>query len=378
MGTSQRTVNVLLIGIGTVGGALAEQLLDGRERWRSRLGLDLVVRSVASQGGASAPSSPLGADSLRRIVEARRSGRSFATVAQDAGMALGPMEAVVDELRSMGPVIVVDAAAGDRTAAGDAYALRAGCGIVLSNKAPLARASDDDAGKTLWSEIGLDGRLRYEASCGAGLPVFSTLRSLLDTGDRVIEIRGALSGTLGAIFSDLADGASFSAAVRAAMANGFTEPDPRDDLSGLDVARKALILARTIGVSADLADIAIEGLVPDRLSAANGVGVAEFLDRSSELDANLAARVAAARGEGRSLRYVATVTPDAPPVVGIVAAPVSSALGGLRGPENALAIRTERYDALPLAISGPGAGAAVTAAGMLSDILALSMGPLAR
>jgi len=378
MGTSQRTVNVLLIGIGTVGGALAEQMLDGWERWRSRLGLDLAVRSVAGQGGASAPSKPLEADTLRHLVEARRSGRPFASVAHDAGIALNPVEVVVDELVSMGPVIVVDAAAGDRTAAGDAYALRAGCGVVLSNKAPLALTLDDDAGKTLWSETGLDGRLRYEASCGAGLPVFSTLRALLDTGDRVIEIQGAVSGTLGAIFSDLADGASFSAAVHAAMANGFTEPDPRDDLSGLDVARKALILARTLGVHVDLTDIAIEGLVPDHLSAANGVGVAEFLERSTELDANLAARVTAARGEGRSLRYVATVTPDAPPVVGIVAAPAASALGGLRGPENALSIRTERYDAFPLAISGPGAGAAVTAAGMLADILALSLGPLAR
>ena len=109
------------------------------------------------------------------------------------------------------------------------------------------------------------GHLRYEATCGAGLPVISTLRTLLDTGDEVTEIVGALSGTLGAIFTDLGNGASFSAAVRAAKEKGFTEPDPRDDLSGLDVARKALILARTIGRQVDLAEIAVENLVPEEL-----------------------------------------------------------------------------------------------------------------
>jgi len=375
---SPRTVNVLSIGIGTVGGTLVEQLLAGRDRWRRELGLELVVRSVAGQGGAIALPESLDAKALSRLVEARRSGRPFATVAHDAGFGLHPVDSVIDDLGQAGPLVVVDAAAGDRTAEWDAYALNAGCGVVLSNKAPLALASQDSNGLVLWSESGIDGRLRYEASCGAGLPVFSTLRSLLDTGDRVIEIQGALSGTLGAIFSDLADGASFSGAVQSAMANGFTEPDPRDDLSGLDVARKALILARTLGATVDLADIAIEGLVPDHLSAERGVGVPEFLARAPELNAELSGRVAEARREGRSLRYVATVSTDAPPSVGIVAVPAGSALGSLRGPENAISIRTERYDAFPLTISGPGAGAAVTAAGMLADILALSIGPLAR
>lgn len=375
---SPRTVTVLQIGIGTVGGALIEQILDGRERWRTGLGLDLTIGSIAGQGGAVGSANSLDDPLLRRMVQGRRSGRPLATLAHDAGLDLHPTESVIDALCATGPVIVVDAAVGDQTATWDAHALERGAGVVLSNKSPLALPKDHASGQRLWRESALNGRLRYEAACGAGLPVFSTLRSLLDTGDRVIEIQGAVSGTLGAIFADLAAGTTFSAAVRAAMANGFTEPDPRDDLSGLDVARKALILARTLGVSTDLSEISIEGLVPEHLSAANGVGVPDFLERASELDADLADRVAEARDDGRSLRYVATVTPDGPPAVGIVAVPTSSVLGGLRGPENALSIRTERYDAYPLGISGPGAGAAVTAAGMLTDILALSIGPLAR
>ncbi len=377
MGMMPATVTVLQIGIGTVGGALIEQILHGRARWRSQLGIDVRIGSIAGLGGAVSPDTGLDETLLRSLVHGRRSGRPFATVVHDAGLSLDPIESIIAMLARGGPVVVVDAASGDQTASLDAFALDQGAGVVLSNKAPLSLESDDPAGTRLWSEAGVNGRLRYEATCGAGLPVFSTLRSLLDTGDTIIEIQGAVSGTLGAIFSDLADDMAFSAAVRAAMANGFTEPDPRDDLSGLDVARKALILARTLGVSASLSDIGIEGLVPDYLSAANGIGVAEFLERAYELDVDLAARVADAQRDGRSLRYVATVTSDGAPSVGIAAVPGSSALGGLRGPENAISIRTERYDAFPLAISGPGAGAAVTAAGMLSDILGLAMGPLA-
>jgi homoserine dehydrogenase len=377
MGQLPPKVTVLVIGIGTVGGTLIEQILAGRERWQTSLGMELAVGSIAGPSGATAPDAVLSDRSLRSLVDARRSGSSIAAATGAAGLDLHPIESVIAALAGAGPLVVVDAAAGDQTADVCAYALGRGAGVVLSNKAPMALPSDLPAGAALWAEAGIGGKLRYEATCGAGLPVFSTLRALLDTGDAVREIQGAVSGTLGAIFADLAAGTTFSAAVRSAMANGFTEPDPRDDLSGLDVARKALILARTLGVTTDLADIRVEGLVPERLSSTAGVDVPGFLERMAELDDDLAARAKEAGGDGRSLRYVATVTPEGPPKVGINAVPVTSALGGLRGPENAFSIRTERYDAFPLAISGPGAGAAVTAAGMLADVLALATGPLA-
>lgn len=377
MGQLPPRVTVLVIGIGTVGGTLIEQILAGRARWRSRLGTDLVVGSIAGPSGATAPDAGLTEPTLRSLVDARRSGRPIAEAAAAAGLGLHPIESVIAAMADAGPLVVVDAAAGEQTADADAFALGKGAGVVLSNKAPMALPAEHTAGAALWAESGIGGRLRYEATCGAGLPVFSTLRSLLDTGDTVREIQGAVSGTLGAIFADLADGTTFSAAVRAAMANGYTEPDPRDDLSGLDVARKALILARTLDVDTDLADIKVEGLVPEQLSSGAGVDVGGFLERMAELDDDLAGRAKEAAAGGRSLRYVATVTPDGPPRVGISPVPVASALGGLRGPENAFSIRTERYDAFPLSISGPGAGAGVTAAGMLADVLALATGPLA-
>lgn len=377
MGQMPPKVTVLVIGIGTVGGTLIEQILAGRERWRAQLGTDLTVGAVAGPTGATAPDADLSEHTLRSLVAGRRSGTPIAAAAHDASLDLHPIEVVIAALTDAGPLVVVDAAAGERTAEVDALALQRGAGVVLSNKAPMALPADHQAGTLLWAEAGVGGRLKYEATCGAGLPVFSTLRALLDTGDEVREIQGAVSGTLGAIFADLAAGTTFSAAVRSAMENGFTEPDPRDDLSGLDVARKALILARTLGVSTDLDDIEVEGLVPAALSSGAGVDVPGFLERMGELDGDLAGRARDASRAGRSLRYVATVTATGPPHVGINAVPVASALGGLRGPENAFSIRTARYDAFPLSISGPGAGAAVTAAGMLADVLALATGPLA-
>jgi len=198
--------------------------------------------------------------------------------------------------------------------------------------------------------------------------VISTLRALLAAGDEPIEITGALSGTLGAIFTDLGKGASFSQAVRSAKEKGFTEPDPRDDLSGLDVARKALILARTIGRRVDLDEIAVENLVPEALRETS---VPEFLERVHELDAAWSRRAETARAAGATLKYVATIPADGPIAVGVREVPASSLLGALQGPENVVVMRTIRYSANPLTVVGPGAGAAVTAAGMTGDMLAL-------
>lgn len=370
MGTRLRRLSIVQVGLGTVGGELIEQVLATREEIAASRGIRPDFAAIVGRDGALVGSDGhLDEPRLREIVESRRQGIGLGAV---AGGKLEAAEAALDRELSAGPVIVVDAAVGSRTAVLDARALQGGAGVVLSNKAPLALDADDVSGRVLWGAAGPCGRLRYEATCGAGLPIFATLRGLLASGDDVLEIQGAVSGTLGAIFSDVAEGTAFSAAIRGAMARGYTEPDPRDDLSGLDVARKALILARTLGVNANLSDVPVEGLVPQSLSAEAGIGVEEFLERASELDAAISARSAAARAESRALRYVATVGPDGPPTVGLRAVPTASVLGSLRGPENAVSIRTRRYDEYPLGISGPGAGAAVTAAGVLVDILDLA------
>src|SRR5680860_270040 len=260
-----KRVSLVQIGFGTVGGALIEQVLLHRAMWRERFDLDVTIAAVAGRSGATVSGVATGFDepALRAMVDGRRAGVGADRTANES------LGAVLPLIMSAVTTIVVDAAAGERTADTSVRALELGGGVVLSNKAPLALPSSDPRTAILWAEAHSTGRLRYEATCGAGLPVISTLYSLLDTGDEVLEISGALSGTFGAIFSAVGDGAPFSQAVRDARAQGYTEPDPRDDLSGLDVARKGLILARTMGQMVDLDDIGIHSLVPVHLEDAS-------------------------------------------------------------------------------------------------------------
>jgi homoserine dehydrogenase len=239
--------------------------------------------------------------------------------------------------------------------------------LVLANKRPIAgrRAVSE----SLWQTARARGRrVLHEATVGAGLPIIDTYHKLTESGDRVERIEGLLSGTLGYVLTEVGEGVAFSRAVRAAMRLRYTEPDPREDLSGMDVGRKALILARLLGYRGELNRAGVESLVP---KWARTLPLREFLQRLEELDAGWKRRVNAARAQGNVLRYVATVTPSRI-AVGLRAVPHSSPLASLRGSDNQLVFTTARYKANPLVIRGPGAGAEVTAAGVLNDILRLA------
>lgn len=358
-----RRVALVQIGYGTVGGAVIEQVLVLRDIWKASLGLDLRIAAVAGRAGAVMieAGQELDPGALQSLITSRRH--------ETVSTCDVSLEQIVEEIDTDDAVIVMDAAAGEATTDCLVGALEQGAGVVLSNKAPMALPSSDSRTQVLWSETLTHGRLRYEATCGAGLPVISTLRTLLDTGDEVLEITGALSGTFGAIFSSVGAGKPFAAAVRAARDSGYTEPDPRDDLSGLDVARKALILARTMGRQMDLDGVAVESLVPDELT---GVDVPAFLDRLNTMDEQIAGMTREAEAENASLKYVATLAESGEVSVGLRRIPRTTVLGALQGPENIVSFRTRRYDQYPTVISGPGAGAAVTAAGMLGDALDLA------
>jgi homoserine dehydrogenase len=211
--------------------------------------------------------------------------------------------------------------------------------------------------------------LRYEATAGAGLPVLDTLAKLQEAGDRVETILGAFSGTLGFIMTALEAGKRFSDAVREAWKLGYTEPDPRDDLSGTDVARKALILARTLGRRLELSDIALESLYTHDVDSPEP---ARFVENLTALDAVFAERVARAKRDGKVLRYVAKIGRRGIRV-GVEAVPAASPLGRLHGTDNTIVIQSKRYATNPLVVTGPGAGAGVTAAGVLNDIVAITM-----
>jgi homoserine dehydrogenase len=221
---------------------------------------------------------------------------------------------------------------------------------------------------SLWQSARARGRrILHEATVGAGLPIIDTYHKLVESGDRVLRIEGLLSGTLGYVLSEVSAGVPFSKAIRGAMAQGYTEPDPRDDLSGLDVARKALILARLLGYPGELRRSAVESLVP---KWARTLSLDQFLERLQELDGGWKRRVGEAAAEGAVLRYVAAVSPERISV-GVRAVPSSSPLASIKGSDNQVVFTTTRYKNNPLVITGPGAGAEVTAAGVLNDILRL-------
>ncbi len=204
---------------------------------------------------------------------------------------------------------------------------------------------------------------------GAGLPVIQTLRDLLDTGDELVAVEGILSGTLAWLFNRFDGTQPFSALVREAHALGYTEPDPRDDLSGMDVARKLVILAREAGIALSLDDVQVEGLVPESLRAASREG---FMASLQDLDAPMARRLADATARGQVLRYVARLGHDGSARVAVAELPHDHAFAHLRLTDNIVQFTTRRYRDNPLIVQGPGAGPEVTAAGVFSDLLRLA------
>ncbi|MDF2461187.1 MAG: hypothetical protein K0S68_590 [Candidatus Saccharibacteria bacterium] len=258
------------------------------------------------------------------------------------------------------PFVLVDATGSHSTLPLVKQALARGGAAVTPNKRNLAGAQSD------YDELVGSGRMYFETTVGAGLPVIRPLQDLIATGDEVERIEGCVSGTLGYVCSDLQAGRPFSQVVADAKAKGFTEPDPRDDLSGMDVARKVIILARLMGRRLEPEAVTLEGLYPDSLSK---LSVDEFMRELPSLDDDYAHRTKEAAAKGQVLRYVATVTP-ADATVGLKAVDASTEIGQLSGPDNIVVIQTKRYHDNKLVVKGPGAGAEVTAAGVFADILA--------
>ena len=216
-------------------------------------------------------------------------------------------------------------------------------------------------------------KFMYETNVGAGLPFIDTLQSLIRSGDKLKSFGGILSGSLSMIFGMLEDGVAFSGAVEKAMQLGFTEPDPRDDLSGMDVARKLLIIAREVGLELELDDIEVEPVIESGFAA--DADSSELTDRLKALDEAFAKRVAAAKAEGKVLRYIGRIENDQCSV-SVDAVPKDQPLGSIRDGENALVLHSRYYQPIPFVLRGYGAGADVTAAGVFGDLLRTAWRPL--
>lgn len=350
MSKPPRTVPIMLIGLGNVGSEILRHILESQANIAARTGLRLVPVGLADISGITFNTAGLDPALLQDVLAATKARRLL-----EAVVSTRPLESQAIP----SGVTVVDVTAARDNVPLLKRALAANSGAVLANKNPLTGP---------WQEVRAffeTPLLRYECTVGAGLPVIDSLQSLLDTGDAALRIEGCLSGTLGYLCAEMERGVSYSDAITTARTLGYTEPDPRDDLSGHDVARKALILARTAGWPLEMSDFTVEPLYSEALAA---LSVEDFMAAAHQLNADYAGRFQQAQSQGQTLRYVAQVRPDGG-AVGLQAVGQDSPMWTLRGPANYVSLQTRRYEDSPMVIAGPGAGPEVTAAGVLNDIV---------
>jgi len=352
---SAKTVSIGIIGPGSVGSVLIEQIAAASERLRSQFNLDLRVRGIASSRKMCLGPSRIDLAGWRRELERGEPA---------------DIEHFVEHVQTdyLPHTVLIDCTASQDVANRYAGWLERGIHVITPNK----RAHSGPA--AYYHELKRIARsgnthFLYEATVGAGLPVINTLKDLVVTGDDIERISGIFSGTLAYLFNVFDGTQPFSEIVREARARGYTEPDPRDDLSGMDVARKAVILAREAGLDLELDQLDVESLVPEKLAKAS---VDEFLERLADFDAPMAERVARARAEHKVLRYVADVDVRGRSArVRLDTFGADHPFANISLTDNIVQFVTRRYSANPLIVRGPGAGPDVTAAGIFADLLRL-------
>ncbi|MFI4890073.1 MAG: bifunctional aspartate kinase/homoserine dehydrogenase I [Steroidobacterales bacterium] len=352
---SANTLSIGLIGPGTVGRVLLAQILSQLQRLRS-LNVDFRVRGIATSKRMLLDEHSIDLEHWQDKLASSGEPLDLVKFAQHVQADYIPHTAIVDCTAS------ADIASNYR-----AWLAR-GIHVVTPNK--KANSGPLPAYRALQEARRASGtHYLYEATVGAGLPVIQTLRDLRETGDDITSIEGIFSGTLAYLFNVFDGGATFSSIVRTARQKGYTEPDPRDDLSGVDVARKLIILAREMGLTLEMADVRVEGLVPAELQSCS---VDEFMRRLPEFDQTMAATLAQSAAEGKVLRYVGRVDAKGTATVGLVRLPASHAFAHIALTDNVVRFATRRYNENPLIVQGPGAGPEVTAGGVFADLLRLA------
>jgi homoserine dehydrogenase len=355
-----KRINLALFGHGNVGGTLIEQILDSEKSIEERKGIDLRVFAVANSKKVLLDASGIGADWKDRL---QKEGVPYQ---KEDIMAFAKQHHLEN-------LIAVDNTASSAFVENYEPFIKHGFDLVSSNKI----ANTLSFGKYKSIRKCLDENQKqylYETNVGAGLPLIDTIKLLHLSGENITRIKGVFSGSLSYIFNTFSEkDAQFSDIVKEAMASGYTEPDPREDLSGNDVGRKLLILARELDLQNEFSDIDVQNLIPAELQSLN---FEDFMSRVEEMD-GVFEQIKKEQEEGHVLRYVGDLHGDLQKDKGIlevklVSVPKQSALGQVKGSDSIIEIYTESYGENPLVIQGAGAGAAVTARGVFGDILRIA------
>ncbi len=352
---SQQTLSVGLFGPGNIGGTLLDQLAAESDRLRRDFDLDIRVRGIATSKKMLLSEEGIDLSSWKEKFRNE-------AVAYNEDIFLSHIAAQYYPHR-----VIVDCTSSEARAMQYVRFINSGFHVITPNKkagsGPYAYYRE-----LLDSTMKTGRKFLYETTVGAGLPVICTLKDLRETGDRVISVEGMVSGTLCWLFSEYDGTVPFSELVKKARSLGYTEPDPRDDLSGMDVARKTVILARELGYTTETGDIEVESLVPEDMRSLSSE---EFLSRLSEMDSRMLELYRSAESRGMKLRYVGKVE-NGTCTVALKEYPADHPFSQAKGTDNVISFRTARYDKQPLVIKGPGAGPEVTAGGVFADILRLS------
>jgi aspartokinase/homoserine dehydrogenase 1 len=350
---SPHTISIGLIGPGAVGRALLEQIAAESERLRDEFKLDLRLRGIMTSKKMLLAEQGIPIESWKAALEASATPADIAAFVEHLH---------VDHLPH---TVIIDCTADEGVAKHYADWLKAGIHVVTPNKkansGPLAYYESMKEARRLGGSSYL-----YEATVGAGLPVIQTLRDLRETGDKITSVEGIFSGTLAYLFNVYDGKTPFSQIVRDAKAKGYTEPDPRDDLSGTDFVRKVIILGREMGLKLEMKDVQVESLIPAGLEKGT---IDDFLNALPKYDGEMKKRFDEAASRGKVLRYMGRLTADGKATVGVAELEKSHAFANIALTDNVVRYATARYNTNPLIVQGPGAGPEVTAAGVFADLL---------
>lgn len=348
-----KTMNLFLVGVGLIGSTLLEMLRDHADELYKEYQIDVNIRGLANSKKMLLNEESISLTDWEKHLE--EDGK------------LTNLAEFVDGMKKMNlpNSIFVDCTASPELKGFYNDILSESISVVTPNK--LANASSQELFDQLHETAKLHNcAYRYETNVGAGLPVIGTINEMVTTGDHIHKIEGVLSGTLSYLFNSFDDSVGFSDLVKKAKEMGYTEPDPREDLNGFDVGRKLLILARVAGYRLDFEDIDVQNLVPE--DARDAENIDEFFEKLKEFDSEFETMWKEAADEGKKLCYIARFE-NGEAEVKLETIASDHPFYNLSGSDNILAIYSSHYDVNPLVVKGPGAGANVTAAGIIADIL---------